>query len=121
MPPQRQAPSREAGAFRPLIAPGDIAFDMVSRAKPFGVDELARNGMKIRVATMCSGTEAPIFALHELQKAGLAMFGKRIIEIEHVFAAEIVVFKQAYIKRNSEPGVLFRDVLEFATSTDGKA
>ena len=43
----------------------------------------------IRVATVCSGTEAPIIAM---QLMGL--------DIDHVMSCEIEVFKQAYIYRN---------------------
>ena len=53
----------------------------------------------IRVATVCSGTEAPIIAM---QLMGL--------DIDHVMSCEIEVFKQAYIYRNFLPKVLFNDV-----------
>lgn len=36
----------------------------------------------------------------------------REFNVEHLFSAEIVPFKQAYIERNFHPRYLFRDVTE---------
>lgn len=38
-------------------------------------------------------------------------FGK-VFNFKHLFSAEIVPFKQAYIERNFHPRYLFRDVAE---------
>ena len=54
---------------------------------------------ELRVATICSGTEAPIIALELLG-----------IPMRHLFSCEIEPVKQAYIYRNFAPDVLFRDV-----------
>ena len=61
-------------------------------------EKICRAG-SIRVATVCSGTEAPIIAM---QLMGW--------DIDHVVSCEIEVFKQAYIYRNFLPKVLFNDV-----------
>ncbi|KAG6827082.1 hypothetical protein H0H92_013265 [Tricholoma furcatifolium] len=68
-------------------------------------------GRKLRVATMCSGTESPLLALELIQKSIFDQHGIRL-EIEHVFSCEIEPFKQAYIERNFKPPLLFRDVCE---------
>lgn len=68
-------------------------------------------GRKLRVATMCSGTESPLLALELIQKSILEQHGLHL-EVEHVFSCEIEPFKQAYIERNFRPPVLFRDVCE---------
>ncbi|KAJ7623135.1 hypothetical protein FB45DRAFT_980127 [Roridomyces roridus] len=68
-------------------------------------------GRKLRVATMCSGTESPLLALELIQKAILDQHGLDF-KIEHVFSCEIEPFKQAYIERNFHPPLLFRDVCE---------
>ncbi|GAA5896190.1 hypothetical protein JCM6882_008514 [Rhodosporidiobolus microsporus] len=65
----------------------------------------------LRVATMCSGTEAPILALRLMFRSLEAQTGVQA-EMQHVFSAEIEPFKQAYIERNFAPPVLFRDVTE---------
>jgi hypothetical protein len=85
--------------------------DLVSRADRLGsiVDRL--NGRKLRVATMCSGTESPLLALRMITRSLLKETGKQL-EIEHIFSCEIEPFKQAYIERNFAPPILFRDVLE---------
>ncbi|KAJ6498346.1 hypothetical protein DFH09DRAFT_336020 [Mycena vulgaris] len=69
------------------------------------------NGRKLRVATMCSGTESPLLALELIQKAILDQHGLDF-KVEHVFSCEIEPFKQAYIERNFHPPLLFRDVCE---------
>lgn len=68
-------------------------------------------GRKLRVATMCSGTESPLLALELVQKSILDQHGVNF-DIEHVFSCEIEPFKQAYIERNFHPPLLFRDVCE---------
>lgn len=68
-------------------------------------------GRKLRVATMCSGTESPLLALELIQKSILDQHGLNF-ETEHVFSCEIEPFKQAYIERNFHPPLLFRDVCE---------
>jgi len=69
------------------------------------------NGRKLRVATMCSGTESPLLALGLIGQAMKDKYGSGL-EIEHVFSCEIEPFKQAYIERNFSPPILFRDVCE---------
>ena len=87
--------------------------DLVARAGKLGnlVDRL--NGRKLRVATMCSGTESPLLALRMITRSLFKETGKRL-DIEHIFSCEIEPFKQAYIERNFSPPILFRDVLELA-------
>ncbi|KAJ7043711.1 hypothetical protein C8F04DRAFT_1218730 [Mycena alexandri] len=72
-------------------------------------------GRKLRVATMCSGTESPLLALELIQKAILDQHGLNF-QVEHVFSCEIEPFKQAYIERNFHPPLLFRDVCELGNA-----
>lgn len=91
--------------------------DLVSRIPD--VKDVAERvaGRKLRVATMCSGTESPLLALELIQKSVLEQHGINL-DIEHVFSCEIEPFKQAYIERNFHPPILFRDVCELG---DGEA
>jgi len=74
----------------------------------------------LRIATMCSGTESPVLALDMLSKAMEEHCHKHYpdsdfsheLQIEHVFSCEIEPFKQAYIERNFQPPLLFRDIRE---------
>lgn len=85
--------------------------DLVSRAPPLkGVAERIQ-GRKLRVATMCSGTESPLLALEMICQSIKDHYGIAF-EFEHVFSCEIEPFKQAYIERNFKPPLLFRDVCE---------
>jgi hypothetical protein len=68
-------------------------------------------GRRLRVATMCSGTESPLLALDLICRSIREKYGVHL-EIEHVFSCEIEPFKQAYIERNFRPPILFRDVCE---------
>jgi hypothetical protein len=74
-------------------------------------------GRKLRVATMCSGTESPLLALNLARRCILEKYGISF-DVEHVFSCEIEPFKQAYIERNFHPPLLFRDVCELG---DGEA
>jgi hypothetical protein len=44
--------------------------------------------------------------------AGFQRLTGNIFDIEHLFSAEIVPLKQAYIERNFHPPAIFRDVRE---------
>jgi hypothetical protein len=75
-----------------------------------------------KVATMCSGTEAPILALDMLQTSirdhvqkmskNPSLNADKLLQIERVFSCKIEPFKQAYIERNFHPPLLFRDIRE---------
>jgi len=88
-----------------------IFSDLVSRIPK--IKDVAEHvaGRKLRVATMCSGTESPLLALELIQKSIQEQHGISL-DIEHVFSCEIEPFKQAYIERNFHPPLLFRDVCE---------
>ena len=103
--------SPEDSSLPPISRLPDIFRDIVSRLPE--VKTLAEHikGRKLRVATMCSGTESPLLALNLISRAMTEKFGTTI-EVEHVFSCEIVPFKQAYIERNFQPPFLFRDVCE---------
>ena len=68
-------------------------------------------GRKLRVATMCSGTESPLLALGLSQEYIEEIYDIKL-ETQHVFSCEIEPFKQAYIERNFKPAILFRDICE---------
>jgi hypothetical protein len=103
--------SPEDSTLPPISRLPDIFLDIVSRLSE--VNTLAEHikGRKLRVATMCSGTESPLLALNLISRALTEKYGTTI-EVEHVFSCEIVPFKQAYIERNFQPPLLFRDVCE---------
>ncbi|KAF5350208.1 hypothetical protein D9758_007844 [Tetrapyrgos nigripes] len=88
-----------------------IFSDLVSRIPKIKDVAERVSGRKIRVATMCSGTESPLLALELIQDSIREHFDVNL-EVEHVFSCEIEPFKQAYIERNFHPPILFRDVCE---------
>jgi site-specific DNA-cytosine methylase len=92
----------------------DAFVDMAAKAVELGlVNALNKlNGRRINVATMCSGTESPLLAFELLSKA-LKKAGQPSLNVHQKFAAEIEVFKQAFIERNQSPEIIFRDVREF--------
>lgn len=49
----------------PLIKISDIFSDMIKRVRAEGFDDAVKhlNGRKLKIATMCSGTESPVLAL----------------------------------------------------------
>ncbi|OQE39104.1 hypothetical protein PENCOP_c007G07200 [Penicillium coprophilum] len=100
-----------ASDLPPLHTLTEIFADMASNALKMGFEHvLIRLGSRpLRVATMCSGTEAPLLALEMIQ-TGLAETQQ--LRISHAFSCEIVPFKQSYIERNFRPPILFRDITE---------
>ncbi|KAL1606716.1 hypothetical protein SLS60_004123 [Paraconiothyrium brasiliense] len=92
-----------------------IFADLVSRALELGLrDALESLNRPINVATMCSGTESPLFGLMAAAQA-LEAKGQPSLKFRHLFSAEIEQFKQAFIERNWAPELLFRDIREFIT------
>ena len=98
----------------PISAIDDIFLDITTRALQFDLSKAIKHlGQRpLRVATMCSGTEAPLLSLKLVERA-LKHLHQPTLNIEHVFSAEIEPFKQAYIERNFKPPILFRDITEF--------
>ncbi|KAJ7180752.1 hypothetical protein C8R46DRAFT_985768 [Mycena filopes] len=92
-----------------------IFADLVSRIPKIKDVAQRVEGRKLRVATMCSGTESPLLALELIQKAILDQHNLDF-QVEHVFSCEIEPFKQAYIERNFHPPLLFRDVCELGNA-----
>ncbi|OMP81469.1 DNA repair protein rad5 [Diplodia seriata] len=116
--PQRRGskqPTRSRGLdtkLPPLSNIEDIFKDITQRAMEngFGKTLEAINGHELRIATMCSGTESPVLAL-DLVAGALQQTGNSL-RLRHVFSAEIVPKKQAYIERNFHPPIIFRDIRE---------
>ncbi|KAF2711037.1 hypothetical protein K504DRAFT_532750 [Pleomassaria siparia CBS 279.74] len=103
----------------------DVFDDMVQKLDKS--PRLARMGLKdafahigsrkLRIGTMCSGTESPILALRLISKSLQKLLGIEL-NVDHLFSAEIVPFKQAFIERNFAPPVIFRDIKELLSNTD---
>lgn len=102
---------------RPPISTIDGIFDDIAiNATKLGLRE-ALPPSALRIATMCSGTEAPLLGMTLMQQA-LRRQGETSFEVSHIFSAEIEHYKQAYIERNFSPSLLFRDVTEFRHDKD---
>lgn len=90
----------------------DMFRDMILKIKADFVAMAKDGAICPRIATICSGTESPIEALKAIEKAAInAGFGAGVKAV-HVFSAEIEPFKQAYIRRNFNVPIIFRDVVE---------
>ncbi|TKA68392.1 hypothetical protein B0A55_08934, partial [Friedmanniomyces simplex] len=118
----RKGPVKGLDLSLPLLSETSQIFeDMTSKALTLGLGKATKRlaGTPLRIATMCSGTESPLLALQmirdALEQAG-AGAGAETITVEHVFSAEIVPFKQAYIERNFAPPIIFRDITEFTAA-----
>ena len=95
----------------PISSIPDIFTDLVSKIPEIKKVVERIQGRKLRVATMCSGTESPLLALEMIQESIQNLYSMKL-DIEHVFSCEIEPFKQAYIERNFSPPILFRDICE---------
>ena len=109
--------SIENSDLPPIHEIPSIFADLVSRIPDIKGVAQHLKGRKMRVATMCSGTESPLLALNLICRNISEQYGIDL-EYEHVFSCEIEPFKQAYIERNFQPPLLFRDVCELG---DGEA
>ncbi|OAX82532.1 hypothetical protein ACJ72_03117 [Emergomyces africanus] len=97
----------------PISRIEDIFDDISIKAERNGFSNFLEHiGLRnLRVATMCSGTEAPLLALEMVTGSFKRIFGKTF-NVHHLFSAEIDPFKQSYIQRNFFPDIIFRDVNE---------
>lgn len=79
----------------PPLSRLDLIFDDII-SRPDAVKALMgpTKYRRLRVATMCSGTESPLLALEMFSRA-IKKRGWGTLEIEHVFSCEIEPFKQA--------------------------
>ncbi|KAI9793644.1 MAG: hypothetical protein M1816_007539 [Peltula sp. TS41687] len=113
-------------SLTPIHEIEDIFYDMTAKGRRLGFDKALHHlaGRKLRVATMCSGTESPVLALGLISESLAKMQSAPALHIEHQFSAEIVPFKQAYIERTFSPPIIFRDIRELETAAgeqlDGK-
>ena len=107
-------------SLRPISDVREMFEDMVERVRP---DALIETPIKLSVATICSGTDAPIIALSLIQDAMQATGHGAGFEFDHLFSCEIEPAKQGFIRRNlPHPTVIFRDVMELANlEVDGQA
>ncbi|KAL7410274.1 hypothetical protein BDY24DRAFT_400679 [Mrakia frigida] len=116
--PENEGVVEKSKRLPPLFKIEDIFADLTKNAK--GLEEFARelmeHGEKIKVATMCSGTESPLLALGLVSRALKAQTGVDL-QIDHGFSCEIEPYKQAYIERNFAPPILFADVTELGDLT----
>ncbi|KAI9927688.1 hypothetical protein MW887_003309, partial [Aspergillus wentii] len=109
----KAARTQLALSLPPLYKLEDIYKSLTTRALELDFDGfLAHLGSRpLRVVTVCSGTESPLLAL-EMVQDNLRKHFDRGFDFRHLFSAEIVPFKQAYIERNFHPPLIFRDVAE---------
>jgi site-specific DNA-cytosine methylase len=100
----------------PLSSIEAIFKDITAKALTLGLRKaLKTNTTPLRVATMCSGTESPLLAIEMVQDA-LRSMGEAELSVEHLFSAEIVPYKQAYIERNFNPPIIYRDITEITSA-----
>lgn len=100
----------------PMSKMEDIFIDLTERAvNHCGLETAleALRGRTLQVATMCSGTDAPIIGLRGVQ-ASLATLRKPGLRMRHCYSAEINPLKQNLIAVNTDAEHIFRDVTEMA-------
>ncbi|KAL2834190.1 hypothetical protein BDW59DRAFT_178723 [Aspergillus cavernicola] len=109
----RRPRTQLALSLPPLYKLTDIYKSLTNRAVELNLDAVLSHlgSRQLRVVTVCSGTESPLLAL-EMVRENLQKYFNRDLNFKHLFSAEIVPFKQAYIERNFHPRFIFRDVAE---------
>ncbi|TDZ13233.1 hypothetical protein C8035_v006731 [Colletotrichum spinosum] len=122
-PPLPQPLPHEVMDQRSVRSPRD-AFEVIAkRCQELGFTEISEaGGCTFTIGTMCSGTDAPIIALKELQDSLGGCVHKTGIEFDHRFSVEIEPCKQAFIHRNARPsGHIYRNVTDLCKPVDNKA
>jgi site-specific DNA-cytosine methylase len=111
--------------FEDLVAKGvkQLPPNADEDAQRFSLRDVCKHigSRPLKVATMCSGTESPLLAWDMISDCIQNKESDLKLKFEHVFSAEIVPYKQAYIERNFRPPIIFRDITEITSSEDGKA
>ncbi|MCJ1389784.1 hypothetical protein MMC18_002641 [Xylographa bjoerkii] len=104
--------------LRPMHDIAEIFADLTGKALATGLSDALKHlgSQKLKVATMCSGTESPILALRMIREHLMA--SGHHFNFHHVFSAEIEAFKQAYIERNFHTDIIFRDIREIAANEE---
>lgn len=103
----------------PLSRIDGIFKDITTKALSLGLGKALETTPKpLRVATMCSGTESPLLALEMVQDFLKGTEDAPELKVEHLFSAEIVPYKQAYIERNFHPPIIFRDITEITDAVE---
>ncbi|RYP79246.1 hypothetical protein DL769_003069 [Monosporascus sp. CRB-8-3] len=115
-------PSERNGLDRsksPITNVEDAFRDLVENVANQPLNDLAAaGGFKIRVATMCSGTDSPIFALELIKRAYAGINSTEpLLEIKHAFSVEYIPWKAAFIRRNTDT-IVFGDVRDFGGQAD---
>src|SRR5689334_3531153 len=101
-----------------MSTPDEIFEDLVGR-RIETLSYLSACPVELTVATICSGTDAPIFALRLIQEAAQNLGAGQLFSFNHIFSCEIEPFKQAFIRRNvSQDVTIFRDVVMLAGGTE---
>ena len=102
---------------RPMDSIIKIFAEIVDVAMKNGLADILndRPNMRLFIATMCSGTESPIFALNMIASELLDRGVK--FKYKHVFSAEIEPFKEQFIERNCHPPTLYRDITELPSGS----
>ena len=98
----------------------DIYLDMAQKALALGFRDVLDHlkNRALRVATMCSGSDAPIYGLSYFQRALSELPVKYQFNFVHLFSVEIEPVIESFITRNL--GVMcFRDVREVAAYPEG--
>ncbi|OJJ50576.1 hypothetical protein ASPZODRAFT_11442 [Penicilliopsis zonata CBS 506.65] len=110
---KRQAKTQLAYHLPPIHKLEDIFKSITRQAVDLGFGKVLHHleSRRLRVVTVCSGTESPLLALEMVRDHLKASFGLSF-EFHHLFSAEIEPFKQAYIERNFHPKYIFRDVTD---------
>ena len=94
----------------------DIFKDLTKKSRDIGFGKVLEHlgdKKKLRVGTMCSGTDGPVFGLLKVQSDLQEQCGTTF-QMEHCYSAEIDPLKQNLIAVNTDAEHIFRDVREMA-------
>ncbi|KAI1336882.1 hypothetical protein F5Y15DRAFT_189801 [Xylariaceae sp. FL0016] len=101
-------------SLTPIANVFEAFLDMIKKLDMDIKKILHNGGIHLRVATMCSGTEAPILSLNLIVESSRRLSHEQdFLSFDHLFSVEIEPFKQSYIARNAPGATVFRDVMDF--------
>lgn len=85
---------------------------MLAQGLKLGSGFELREPVHFNIGTICSGTDVPVMVLNLLNEAFRNKFQRDFLIYHHQFSCEIEPFKQAFIRRNHDPPIIFRNVVE---------
>ena len=129
---RKRAPARKAPAPKeapqPFVDPAGLDIEdrgvewiieqQCAKLAPLLADAISRGELAPKIATACSGTDAPVVAMTCAREALERTHGVEF-KFDHVMSCELEPYKQSFIARNYPDVLLFPDIVSLGATARG--